>query len=142
MDNVEKSVKKQKFKAFNPQAILNALSPDFFNEGKCREVILKILHPDGACCPECGATFESEAMIKNFWELRRCHCDACNKWFTAATGTILHGSQMSMRQVFILAILLSLGVKDEIIARACGISSGTVRLWRLKFSIFEKGRGF
>ncbi len=123
----------RRIKTFSPVEALEALSADFFDEQACRRWILKNLHPDGAHCPGCGAEIESEIMIKNFWETRRCQCQECGKWFTSLTNTILHGTQMDMRQIYLLAVLISLRVDDELIAKFCKISTGTVRLWKMRF---------
>lgn len=123
---------KQGFKTFSPEAVLKAFTVQCLREDACRDYILKTLHPDGAHCPECGSTLESEATIRNFWEMRRCQCQVCNKWFTATTRTILHNSQLDMRQFFVLATFLPIGMPIEEIARIAGISPGTVRLWKLK----------
>lgn len=40
---------------------------------------------------------------------------------------------MDMRQIYLLAVLISLKVDDELIAKFCKISTGTVRLWKMRF---------
>lgn len=133
---------KQRVKSFSPEKALEALSANFFREDACRDWLLKTLHPDGAHCPGCGTRLEDKKSVHNFWNLRRCECKVCKKWFSATSGTILHGAQLNMRQTFLLIFLLSLGIDDRKIAEICGISSGTVRLWRMRFSVVEERRLF
>ena len=142
MERGECMVKKQRLKSFSPEAVLKAFTVECLREDACCDYILKTLHPDGAHCPACGMRLEDETTVKNFWELKRCECKVCNRWFSATIGTILHNSQLDMRQFFVLATFLPLGMPVEEVARIVGISPGTVRLWKIKLSQTEKWRLF
>lgn len=104
----------------------------FLNSSRCREWVLKQLHPGGVGCPDCGA-----AITEGLSPFDRRKCKKCGKWFTALTGTFLHGAQLEPEQVFLLAVLSGLGVDKKEIARILGIHPDSVRLWQAKFRAVE-----
>ena len=69
---------------FTPAEAVEAFSALFLDEKVCTLWVLKRLHPEGARCPECKAAVGYDDG--NFWEMKRCHCKECGKWFTATTG--------------------------------------------------------
>lgn len=123
-----------KTKHFKPSEALNECNADFFSEDRCREWILKKLHPEGAYCPFCRNKITDETTLKNFWTLKRCVCKNCNKWFSATYNTIIHGSHLTMAQAFALAVFLALGIDNKQIAKIIGIHPESVRIWRSKFN--------
>ena len=109
----------------------------FFNESACRQWIIKRLHPDGACCPDCGKGL-SEKSLNRFWSAERVKCCGCGKFFTALTGTFLSGCQLTFSEVIVLAILLSPDFNDKKIAEILDMSPANVRIWRNKFEAMDK----
>lgn len=122
-------------KTFSTNGALQTFNADFFAEDVCQAWILKALHPDGAYCPRCGQRIEDEITLKNFWMMLRCKCKSCQKWFTATVGTILHNSQLTMRQSFALAVLMALGLTNKQIAGIIGIHPDSVRFWRMRLKL-------
>ena len=105
------------------------------DEAKCRDVILRRLHPRKGACPSCGAPLD-ETTARNFWQGRRCVCKACNRWFTALSGTSLHGTQLSFSQIFLLGTFenyFTNGITPADVAKAVGVSTDTVRVWQRRF---------
>lgn len=121
-------------KSFSAAEVLQSLTAKYFNEEACRQWILETLHPDGAYCPACKNKITDDITRNNFSAMRRCKCKHCGKWFSATVGTILHNSQLSMRQAFALAVLISLGLGNKQIAKIIGIHPDSVRLWRLRLN--------
>jgi transposase-like protein len=108
----------------------------FFDKNACESYILKKLHnPLVPVCPRCRTIASDLATIENFVALDRCRCKSCGKWYTATTGTILHGTSMDMRQVVLLAALTALDVPLKIIARKVGMHPDSVRIWQRKLSL-------
>ncbi|HBO84012.1 MAG TPA: hypothetical protein DD641_03380 [Deltaproteobacteria bacterium] len=102
--------------------------------------VLKMIHPKGAHCPQCGKAIASDKGISNFYELKRVFCKHCKKIFTALTGTALNGMQLDVRTFYLLAVFLALKIDRKEIARLLNIHTETVRLWELKFKAFEEIR--
>ncbi|MBI5327309.1 MAG: hypothetical protein HZB80_03310, partial [Deltaproteobacteria bacterium] len=48
--------------------VKDEFSVDFFDEKACRMAVLKMLHKEGAHCPQCGKAITSEKGIANFYE--------------------------------------------------------------------------
>ncbi len=107
----------------------------------CREWVLRQLHPDGPCCPGCGASPASGAQLASWWALRRLCCKSCGKYYTAATGTILHGVSVDCRQVVMLAWCLASKVGVKRAALACQVHPDTVRQWWRKLQILDQAPG-
>lgn len=120
----------QKIKKFSPMEAFKAFNANFLNEDSCRDAIFKILHPDGASCPFCGHAITEGAALRNFFELRRCCCPICGRWFKGTTRTVLHGSHMNMRQIFALCFLLEAKLSNQAISDILKISTGAVYYWR------------
>lgn len=104
----------------------------FLDSLRCREWVLNRLHPEGVCCPDCRTD-----ITEGLSPFDRRRCKKCGKWFTALTGTFLHGAQLDTEQVFLLAVLSGLCVDKKEIARIIGIHPDSVRLWQTKFRAFE-----
>lgn len=110
---------------------------ELFDEKKCTAWILNKLHPTGAYCPRCKEPIESDKSLQNFWSLKRVYCRHCKKVFTALTGTMLNGIQMSLRSIFAMGVFIGLGVDRNTIAKLLKIHPETVRIWEGKFKIIE-----
>lgn len=121
---------------FGVSDALAVFDAGFLDVRKCRDWVLKRLHPEGFHCPECGEAITDHTTILNLEAFNRKHCK-CGKWFTALTGTFLHGAQLEPEQVFLLAVLSGLGVDKKEIARILDIHPDSVRLWQGKFRAFE-----
>lgn len=111
-------------------------SPAVLDERICREWLLSVLHPGGAVCPGCGAVITSEKQLKTWRNLGRVSCGSCEKFFTAATGTILQGSKLDIRAVYSLALLFGFKVPIAQVARALTLSYSTVENWHSRFNFF------
>ena len=121
---------------FSPADAASAFFASSFDEAYCRLWILKKLHPGDIRCPECNATIQDNTTWHNFWKGKRCVCKACERGFTATSGTFLHGTQLDFRQLFMLAVLANYkagGLDTKSIATAVGISPDTVRIWERRF---------
>lgn len=110
-----------------------ALNAEFFDEEKCREWVLKKLHPCGAFCPGCKRTIDDACRIAHFWNGDRLNCQNCGKYFTALTGSIFSGAHQNFRGLFLLAALSGAGINDKIIAAKLSLTPESCRLWRIKF---------
>ncbi len=107
--------------------------PNFLDDEVCRQWILKRLHPAGAFCPSCGSGMQGRASDR-FWQGRPVTCAGCDKDFTARTGTILAGKNLSYREIILVAYLMARGDSNTDIAETVGCNRETVRLWRQQFA--------
>lgn len=119
---------------FGASEALAVFDAGFLDVRRCREWVLKRLHPEGVHCPGCGAAIDPDLN-----PLDRRRCKQCGKWFTALTGTFLHGAQLEPEQVVLLAVLSELDVNKKVIARILDIHPDSVRLWQAKFRAFDDG---
>ncbi|OPY78216.1 MAG: hypothetical protein A4E65_02370 [Syntrophorhabdus sp. PtaU1.Bin153] len=79
---------------------------------ECRRRVVDALHGGKRQCPTCGEKFDQQAnkaRVKRFNDLKRIRCQYCGKWFTAFTGTILFNTRFDVRQIVVLAFMLSIG---------------------------------
>jgi hypothetical protein len=108
---------------------VDAFGPGFLDRDVCQEFIFKHLHPEGACCPGCGAGLDQMKSAR-FWQGKTVNCCQCGKTFTARTGTALAGKGLSNQEIVLLFYLLGRGESDIRIAEVIGCNRETVRLWR------------
>ena len=116
------------------ELILEAFSSEFLDRSYCSTWLANFLHPDGPRCPDCGQLVTEGRAAQAFYELRRLQCRGCERWFTALTGTTLQGSKLNFRQIILLAVFLALNIEPSLIAATLGISTETVRTWRLRLA--------
>jgi len=112
--------------------VLSTFSAAFLDRSACRSLLVELLHPNGPTCPHCGRLVETEAQRQAFGEFRRLRCAGCGAWYTARTGTVLHGSGLDERQAVMIAVCLALGLDNQTAGRLVGVSPETVRQWRAK----------
>ena len=124
-------------RAFLPGEALAALTADILDPKACRRWTLERLHPDGPRCPHCGRP-PRPTQQPAFWGLRRLDCPHCGRWYTALTGTMLHGCKLDIRKVFLIAACLALGLSTSATAAQAGVSTETVRLWRARFKALDQ----
>ena len=91
------------------------------------------LHPGGPACPACSTHVTDDARLSRFREFAEIRCPACGKRFTAKTGTILDGSKLDPREVYLLAFLLALKLPTRQIADIIKCDPNTVRAWAARF---------
>jgi len=115
------------------QAAFKALNAEFFDKEKCREWILKKLHPAGAFCPRCKRAIDDDCRLDHFWNGDRLNCRHCGKYFTALTGQLFSGAHLNFSGLFLLAALSGAGINDKVIAMKLNITPESCRLWRIKF---------
>jgi transposase-like protein len=125
-----------------PDSVVKSFNADYLDEVACRTWILKGLHGNNAHCPGCGALILDMKRLQRFWGVQRLRCKECKAFFTALTDTIFSGCHMSLREIYLMLILLSLGVKDKIIADKLNMSQESIRLWRLKFKAMESAKQY
>lgn len=114
---------------FTTADVADIFGPNFLDGSVCRQWILKRLHPAGAFCPGCRSALSGVAAAR-FWQGRPASCRVCGREFTARTGTILAGKNLSYRDIVLLAWLMAAGKTNSEIAGVIGCNRETVRLWR------------
>lgn len=110
---------------------------ELFDERACRAWVFGRLHPEGARCPACELVLDG-AGCQSFWAGRRCVCRRCGRKFTARSGTLLDGSQLDYRQVYVLAAFSKIGLTPARLAEILNVTPNTVRYWSLRFDVFNK----
>lgn len=111
------------------KALSGAFGAALLSQFRCRDVILRWLHPAGPRCPHCKEpTPESK---RHTWHGgRSIRCTGCGQYYNAFTSTPLAGAKISPSQLVLLAFLTDHRWKNREIARATGLSSQSVRVWR------------
>jgi transposase-like protein len=141
MEHTKNTAKPQSVKLIGvawPGHCLQDFSAKFLDEDKCIRWILSRLHPDNAYCPSCGTIILDSQRLQHFWGCERLKCKQCGVFFTALTDTIFSGSHMSLREVYLMMLLIAAGFKNRTIAEKLNISNESVRLWRSKFRVWAK----
>lgn len=136
MKNNEHTERETAIKSFTPEAALETFNAGFLSESKCTAWVLNALHPQGPHCPECEIKIYDQTTIGNFWALCRCRCKNCGKFFNALTGTMLHGSQLDQKQVYLVALGIALELPVKAIAKFTGITEASVYAWQKRFEFF------
>jgi transposase-like protein len=138
MEDTKKPAKSQLAKSDAPSwpnDCLQSFSAKFLDEDKCISWILSRLHGGNAYCPNCGAIILDTQRLQHFWGCERFKCKKCGTFFTALTDTIFSGAHLSLRELYLMMLLIAAGLKDKMIAEKLAISTESVRLWRSKFKI-------
>ena len=114
---------------FTAADVAKIFGPNFLDAEVCRQWILKRLHPAGAFCPCCGSSLAGRQATR-FWQDRPVCCTECGKTFTARTGTILAGKNLTYQEIILMAYLMARGDSNTEIAEIIGCNRETIRLWR------------
>lgn len=117
------------FGFFTASDVADIFGPNFLDRDVCRQWILKRLHPAGEFCPRCGLRLSGRQATR-FLQDRPVCCRECGKTFTARTGTILAGKNLSYQEIILMAWLMARGDKNSTIADIIGCNRETIRLWR------------
>ena len=123
--------------AITPEAVLAAFGPDWFNADRCRDWLLRQLHPDGPACPACQSQPLSNAQLAAFYSGRRLQCSQCGRFYSATSGTLLESAKLSPAQLVMLAFCQALDMHTITTARLCGVNPNTVRFWRNRLEASE-----
>lgn len=125
---------------FLPADVAKAFGAGYLDNDICRYWIVRQLHPEThPTCPSCRIEISDRALPR-FLEGGRIYCNSCGKFFTALTGTVLSGCHLTFSGIFLLALFLGLGLRNDLIAEKLSLSSETVRLWQKKFQTLEQLR--
>lgn len=116
---------------FTTTEVMQAFGPEFLDETRCREWILKKLHGDVPSCPRCKLKIFDTP--EKFWQGEQIRCEMCGKKFTALSNTFLAGTQFDLREILLLAVLLWYEFSNQEIARVLKVDQETIRIWRHKF---------
>jgi len=126
------------YRSITRSDIAARINAELLDDSACKKLILQLLYPSGPECPHCGEKIKKEITLKNFSSLSRCKCEVCKRWFTATSKTILQNSQLSPREIVLLAVLseederlYSIKMQEKI-AQVLKIHPDTVRLWQRK----------
>jgi transposase-like protein len=88
------------------------------DEEACQQRLIKVLHPDGLCCPRCGS--------RSHFGVHRCElkprpptyrCRQCKCVFNAWTGTALEGTRRPASQWILILRGFAQGVSTSQLAR-------------------------
>lgn len=101
----------------------------FLAGGVCREWLLGVLHPSGACCPYCGVGI-SERQRGGWLRLKKLMCGSCGRFFSGFTGTVFSGTKLSAEQIVLMLVGMDLGLEVKRIAELVGVSQQSIRFWK------------
>ncbi len=116
--------------AISPAEVLAAFGPAWLDADRCRDWLLRRLHPRGPACPACGCPPVSKAKLAAFYAGRRLRCARCGRFYSATSGTLLEGAKVSPAQVVLLALCQALEIPLPTTAALCGVNANTIRFWR------------
>ena len=120
-------------KAFRKGLSLVEVMDMFPDDSTAEEWFIKSRWPNGVICPHCGSHKVAEPR-----KPQRFRCAKCHKYFSAKTGSLLHGSKLGYR-TWALAIYLMTtnlkGVSSMKLHRDLGISQKSA--WHLAHRIRE-----
>jgi ribosomal protein L37AE/L43A len=120
---------------FQPGMSLSELFEQYGTEPQCENALEKTRWPEGFRCPRCGATEHSHFYVEDtrYWQCRRCRAQT-----SLRSGTIFHGSKLSLRTWFQAMFLISQS-KNSIAAlelrRQLGVSYPAA--WRVKHKLMQ-----
>ena len=83
----------------------------FKTDDDCRQAIIKSRWPNGFICPKCAHKEGYEHLKRPLIE-----CKLCRHQASATAGTILHGTKLPLRKLFMMLYLL-VAEKDGLNAR-------------------------
>jgi transposase-like protein len=97
---------------FPIDALLDAVS--------CLQWLERHLHPQGLCCPRCGATerrsFRPQATFPAF------RCQECDRYFTVLTGTAFAKTRQTPQKLVLFLRGVAKGESTARLARELGLS--------------------
>ena len=117
-----------------PEALLQTISADLFDDAACRSWLLHYLHAGGSTCPECRQEITSERQLDSFRSGKRVCCKACGRWFDQRTGTVIACTTLGPRRILLLALLIAAGLTTREIGDRLQLHESTVRDWRDRLS--------
>lgn len=120
---------------------LTSFGVDMLDLSVCRNWVLHQIRPIGAACHKCGTPIESQRSIESFMADGRTCCKQCGKWFSNRSGTILQDSKLGWRELYLLAVLTELGMKQEEIGQRVGVHPDTVANWQGTFKTIAEVAG-
>ena len=97
-------------------------------------------HSDGKRCPHCGVEIADEARLQRWYRGERIKCSStgCGRFYTSLTNTVLSGSTLDPRELFLLKCLLEWGVAAGTIVTIIPINKETVERWKKRFQAMER----
>jgi hypothetical protein len=114
---------------------LSELFEQYGTESQCEQALEKARWPEGFQCPHCGGADHSHFYVHDtkYWQCRRCRAQT-----SLRSGTIFHGSKLSLRTWF-QAMFLIRQSKNSISAqelkRQLGVGYSTA--WRVKHKLMQ-----
>lgn len=97
----------------------------FSNEEHAERMFIQSRWRDGVVCPSCNSDRISEPKNRNPQPFR---CKDCRKFFRVKTGTVMHGSNLSLGTWSLAAYILTTNLKRRLamkLHRDLGVSSKT-----------------
>jgi transposase-like protein len=93
---------------------------DLMNEGACLAWLERHLHPEGLCCPRCGALerrpFRPQATFPAY------RCKECDRYYTVLTGTVFAKTHQPPQKLVLLLRGIAQGETTARLARELGLS--------------------
>lgn len=115
---------------FPPGSALAGFCADTLSWQEAAWWMIDSLHLDGKKCPHCGTPINDESRLVRWYQTERIKCSSCDRFFTSLTNTILHGSTLDPREMYLLRVLLELDVEPDTIASIVDVNKETVKRWR------------
>ena len=85
-----------------PQIDLVKLFTQYGSDEACRAYLEALRWPEGVECPNCGGKSISRIKTRKQFD-----CNGCRKRFSVTTGTVFHGSHLSLPKWFAAVFLMT-----------------------------------
>ena len=105
------------------QIDLVELFTQYGSDEACRAYLEALRWPDGVECPNCGGK-----SISRLGTRKQFDCNACRKRFSVTTGTVFHGSHLSLQKWFAAVFLMTeaeKGMSANQLRRTLGVAHKT-----------------
>jgi transposase-like protein len=99
---------------------------DFMDEEACYAGLLKVLHPSGLACPDCGRSDALGVHRRHRAPVLDYQCGHCHRVFNAFTGTEFQGTHRRPSELLLMLRGIAQGVSTAQLARELDRHRGTL----------------
>lgn len=111
-----------------PDDVLEACGAELLDEARCRNWLIRTLHPEGIHCPFCGTPAKA-CQVDALQEGKWVRCQACPRHFSAFSKSTLSKLHWRCTEFVQLLLFFSAGWSVKRIATKLECSESAVRSW-------------
>ncbi len=95
---------------------------DLMDQASCYQALISWLHPQGLCCPKCGAREGLGIHRRHRQPVVDYQCDGCGRVFNAFTGTVFHAMRRPPSKLVLILRGIAQGQSTAQLAREVQVS--------------------